>query len=71
MPLTATGTEVFVATTTTVILNRYASLEDTLNYLKYFKLKDRLGENVAELCAAILVDAEHLRSDGDFKLEHL
>ena len=29
------------------------------------------GENDTDFCAAILVDAEHLESDGSFKPEHL
>ena len=39
--------------------------------MKSLKLKSYLGKNVTYSCAAILVDAERLESDGAFKPEHL
>ena len=39
--------------------------------MKSLKLKIYPGENVTELCASILVDAERLESAGAFKPEHL
>ena len=43
--LTATGLEVYVSTTTTLISDSYASLEHTLNHLKCLKLKNHPGDN--------------------------
>ena len=43
MPLTATGSEVYVVTMNPVISNSYDYLEDNLNYLKCLKLKDHMG----------------------------
>ena len=71
VPMTATGPEVFVATTTTFISDSYDSLEETLNHMKSFKLKSYPGENVIDCCAEILVDAERLESARAFKPEHL
>ena len=48
VPLTATGTEVYVATMTTVIYDSYYSLVGTLNHMHNIKLKDHPGENVAD-----------------------
>ena len=48
VPLTEAGHELYVAITTTVFTSSYTSLEDDLNHLKFFKLKDHLGENVSE-----------------------
>ena len=45
-------------------------MEETLNHTKSLKLKRYPGENVTDFCAAILVDAERLESDGAFKTEH-
>ena len=42
-----------------------------MNHLKYLKLKDHLGENVAECCAEILVDAERLDSTVAFNPKNL
>ena len=39
--------------------------------MKSLKLKIYLGENVADFCSEILVDAERLESAGYFKTEHL
>ena len=39
--------------------------------MKILKLKSYPGENVTDFCAAILVDAKRLESDGAFKPEHL
>ena len=39
--------------------------------MKSLKIKSYPGENVTDLCAAILVYAEHLESAGAFKPEHL
>ena len=71
VPLTATGPEVFVATMTAFISDSYDALEETLTHMKSLKLKIYPEENVIDCCAAILVDAERLESDGDFKPEHL
>ena len=67
MPLIATRPGVYVATVNKVISDYYASLEETLEHLKCIKLKYLLGDNVAEFCASILVDAESLESDVNFK----
>ena len=71
VPLTATGSEVFVATMTTFISDSYNALEETLNHMKSLKLKSYPGENDIDFCEAILVDAECLESAGAFKPEHL
>ena len=71
VPLTATGTEVFVATMTIFLSDSYYALEDTLTHMKSFKLKIHPGENVTDCCAEILVDAERLESAGAFNPEHL
>ena len=71
MPLTATGTEVFVATMTIFLSDSYYALEETLNHMKILKLESYLGENVIDCCAEILVDAECLESDRAFNNEHL
>ena len=39
--------------------------------MKSLKLKSYPGDNVTDYCAAILVDADHLESDGALKYEHL
>ena len=69
--LIATGPEVFVATTTTVLYNSYDYLVETPNQMKSLKLKDHPGENVKDFCNAILVDDERLESAGSFKPNHL
>ena len=56
---------------TNVLSYYYDYLMNTMNHMKSIKLKDHLGENVSDCCDAILVDAEHLESDGAFKPEHL
>ena len=71
MPLTATGPEVFVVTMTKFLSDSYDALEETINHMKSLKIKSYPGENVTDCCAAILVDAECLESDGAFKPEHL
>ena len=71
VPLTATVNEVYVATTPTVISDYYSSLEETLNHLNCLKLKNFPGENVAELCDAILVYDDRLESAEYFSLNHL
>ena len=71
VPLTATGPEVYVATMAIVISDSYDSLVETLNHTKILKLKDRPGDNVADCCNEILVDAERLDSAGYFNPEHL
>ena len=55
---------------TTVIFNYY-SLEETLTHTKSLKLNHYTGENVTYFCAEILVVAESLESNGDFKYENL
>ena len=71
MTLTATRTEVFVATITTVLYDSFDALKKTLTHTKSLKLKIYSGENVTDCCASILVDAERLESAGAFKPEHL
>ena len=71
VPLTATGPGVFFATMTTFLSDSHDTLEETLTHMKSLKLKSYPGENVTDFCAAILVDAERLDSDGAFKPEHL
>ena len=71
VPLIATGPEVFVVTMNTFISDSYYALEETINHMKSLKLKIYPGENVTDLCAEILVDAELLDSAGAFKPEHL
>ena len=48
--LTETGPEFYVATMNTIIYDSYDSLVETLNHMKSLKLKDHLGENVADFC---------------------
>ena len=69
--MTATGPEVYDATTTKIIYNYYDDLESNLNLLKSKKLKSYAGENAEYFCAVILFDAEHLESDGAFNTDHL
>ena len=71
VPLTSTGPEIYVATMTTVLFNAYGSLVDNMNHMKSIKLKNLLGENIADCPDAILVDAERLESAGAFNPEHL
>ena len=71
VPLTATGPEVFVATMTTFLSDSHDDLEENLNHMKSLKLKRYPGENVTDCCAAILVDAERLKSAGPLKPEHI
>ena len=71
VPLTATVSEVFVATMTTFISDSYDALEETLTHMKSLKLKRYTEENVTDWCAGILVDAERLESARAFKPEHL
>ena len=72
--LTATGSEVSVATMTTIISNSSYSLVDTLNHTnhtKNVKLKDHTGRNSADCYDAMLVNVESLESAGAFKPKHL
>ena len=71
VPLTATGTEVFVANMTIFLSDSYDALEETLNQMKSLKIKSYPRKNVKYFCAAILVDYEHLDSAGAFKPDHL
>ena len=71
VPLTATGTKVFVATMTTFLSDSYDALEETLTHMKSLKLKIYPGENITDCCTEILVDAERLDSSGALKTEHL
>ena len=71
VPLKATVPEVLVATITTFLSDFYDALDETLTNMKCLKLKNYPGENVTDYCAAILVDAKRLESDGVFKPEHL
>ena len=47
------------------------ALLDTMNHMKSLKLKDHLGENVADCYDTILVDVKRLESAGAFRPEHL
>ena len=49
VPLTTTGSEVFVATMTTFLSDSYDYLEETLTHMKILKLKIYPGENVYRL----------------------
>ena len=69
--MSATGPEVYVTTMTSILSAYYDHLMDTLNHTKSLKLKDHPGENFADCCGAILVDAERLDSARTFNLEHL
>ena len=69
--LTATGTEVFVATMTKFLYDSYDALEETLTHMKSPKLKSCPGENVTYCCAAILVESECLESARALNPEHL
>ena len=71
MPLTATGSEVYVATMTTIISDSYYSLVDTLNHTKNIKLKYHPGRYSADCYDTILVNVEILESAGAFKTEQL
>ena len=71
MTLPKTGTEVYVTTMTTFLYESYNYLENKMNHLKNIKLKSFPGDKVADLRAAILVDSEHLKSDGEFNTKHL
>ena len=55
--LTATGTEVFVATMTKFLYDSYDACEETLNHMNSLKLKSYPGENVTDCCAVTLVDS--------------
>ena len=48
VPMTATGTEVYVTTTTPIISDSYYSLVDTLNLMKNLKLKYNPGRDAAD-----------------------
>ena len=63
-PLTATGTEVFVATMNTFLSNYDDALEETLTHIYIIKLKRYSGESVTDCCVAILIDAELLEIAG-------
>ena len=68
MPLTATGTEVFVATMTAFLSNSYDAFKDTINHMESLKLNIYSGDNITDCCAKILVYAEHLESSGNSSL---
>ena len=71
VPLTASGTEVFVATMDTFLSDSYDDLKETLIHMKIIKLKIYPGENVIDCCTPILVDDERLEISGAFKPDHL
>ena len=56
VPLTATGTEVYVTTMATIISNYYYSLVGTLNQTKNIKLKDHLVRDVSDCYDVVLVN---------------
>ena len=70
-PWTATGPEVYVSTTATVISNYYDGMEDTLNKLKSIKLNSCPVYSITHFCAIILVDCERIDSDRGFKPDKL
>ena len=55
---------------TIILSGSYNDLEDTLSHFKSLKLKSYAGQDVVYWCDSILLDAEHLESDRDFKLNH-
>ena len=67
----STGSGVYVATLTTILSDSCIFMEEVLNHLKIFKLKDNTGEYVAKTCASILVDDYWLESAGACKPENL
>ena len=69
--LTEIGPEVSVTTMTEFLSDSHDALKETLTHMKSLKLESYSGEKVTYFCAAILVDAERLESDGAFKPEHL
>ena len=69
--LTATKSEVFVATMIKFLSNSYDALEDTITHTKILKLNSYPGENITDCCDEILVDSERLESAGSFNPEHL
>ena len=71
MPLTETGTEIYVATMTTVIYDTCNDLEENLNNLNSLKLKSYAGDNIEYFCAEMLVYAERLQSSRAFKPNQL
>ena len=71
VPMTATGTEVYVTTTTPIISDSYYSLVDTLNLMNNLKLKDNPGRDVADCYDAILENVESLENSRAFNPEHL
>ena len=71
MPLTATGPKLYGAPMTNVLYHYYASLVKNLNHLKSLKPKDYPGENDADFCDVILVDAERLEGARDYNTKHL
>ena len=71
LSLTATIPEVSVSTMNTFLYDYYGGLEDTLTRMKSLKLKSFPGQNVADFCAAILVEDERLDSAGALNHEHL
>ena len=71
VPLTKTVPEVYFSTITTFFFNSYDALGKTITHMKSLKLNIYPGDNVTNLCTAILVDADPLESDGDFNPEHL
>ena len=69
--LVETGSEVYVATMTTIIYDSYYSLVDTLNHTKNLKFKDHPGRYAADFYDAILVNLQILESYGAFNPKHL
>ena len=57
VPLTATGSEVFVSTMTTFFSDSYDAFKETLNHMKSLKLKSYPGDNVTDCCVSILLYA--------------
>ena len=56
---------------TNIISDSYASLVETLKKMKSLKLRDHLGDNVADFFDAILVYADRLDIYGSFNTNHL
>ena len=71
VPLKTTQSEVYVATMTKILSDLYDALVDTHDNLKSLKPNSCPVNNVAGLCAVIMVDYESLKSDTNFNTEHL
>ena len=71
IPLTATGPEVYVVTTTAFFSDSHDDLYETIVHIKSLKIKSYPGENITYLYTVVLVDDDRLDSSGDFDHDHL